>query len=128
MEMINYLTDTIQTLESWNNLTKLSDVADSKLIKDMTLNFEIMKDDVVLMAQCLILYSYNKDEEELDKFHYYRKEFSERNTQLAYDLQLLWRYNYEGLSPKEFMKAKYMDNHFLQLNDVYDVLVEEVLC
>ena len=146
-KMLNMLNQNVEVLKSWSDLTKVLEETDNELVKEMVNRFELMKDDLIIMNQCLILSIYNselalyyKEDKELSRSYIeeichemaaYKEcldDFTKHNEELINDLQLLWKYNYEGLSPKEWLKVKYMDNHYIQLNDVYDVLVEEVLC
>ena len=146
-EMLDVLNQNIEVLKSWSDLTKVLEETDNELVKEMVNHFELMKNDVIIMNQCLILSIYNnelalyyKEDKELSRSYIekichemdickeYSDNFTKHNEELINDLQLLFRYNYEGLDPKEWLKVKYIDNHYLELNSIYDVLVEEVLC
>ena len=143
-EMLDVLNQNIEVLKSWN-LISLLEETDDELVKEMIERFELMKDSVIIMNQCLILSIYNsklalyyKEDKELSESYIeeichemaaYKEcldDFTKHNEELVNDLQLLWKYNYEGLSPKEWLKVKYIDNHYLELNSIYDTVVEEM--
>lgn len=144
-EMENMLNKNIDVLESWGKLTTLIEDDDSQLISTMIYRFSTMINDVILMNQHLLLTIYNtglaisnKEDKELSEsyiekvvksshdFKKYVDDFSERNEQMVYDLQLLWKYNYEGISPKEWLKVKHIDQLYPQLQSIYDTVVEEI--
>ena len=144
-EMLNMLNQNIEVLKSWSNLAKVLEETDNELVKEIVNRFELMKDNVIIMNQCLILSIYNsglslyyKEDKELSSSYIekirhelavYKEcldDFTKHNEELVNDLQLLWKYNYEGLSPKEWLKVKYIDNHYLELNSIYDTVVEEM--
>ena len=143
-KMLNMLNQNIEVLKSWNLISSL-ETSDSELVKEIVKRFELMKNDVIIMNQCLILSIYNTElavhdkenkelvEEYIEKICHemetYKEcldDFTKHNEELVNDLQLLWKYNYEGLSPKEWLKVKYIDNHYLELNSIYDTVVEEM--
>lgn len=143
-KMLNMLNQNVEVLKSWNLISSL-ETSDSELVKEMVNRFELMKDDVIIMNQCLILSIYNselalyyKEDKELSRsyiekichemeaYKEYSDDFTKHNEELINDLQLLFRYNYEGLDPKEWLKVKYIDNHYLELNSIYDTVVEEM--
>ena len=144
-EMLDVLNQNVKVLKSWSDLTKVLEETDNELVKEMVQRFELMKNDVVIMNQCLILSIYNTElavydkenkelvEEyiekichEMEAYKEYSDDFTKHNEELINDLQLLFRYNYEGLYPKEWLKVKYIDNHYLELNSIYDTVVEEM--
>ena len=144
-EMLDVLNQNVEVLKSWSDLTKVLEETDNELVKEMVQRFELMKNDVVIMNQCLILSIYNTElavhdkenkelvEEytekichEMETYKEYSDDFTKHNEELINDLQLLFRYNYEGLDPKEWLKVKYIDNHYLELNSIYDTVVEEM--
>lgn len=143
-KMLNMLNRNVEVLKSWNLMSSL-ETSDSELVKEMVNRFELMKNDVIIMNQCLILSIYNselalyykEDKElsrsyiekichEMDIYKEHSDNFTKHNEELINNLQLLFRYNYEGLDPKEWLKVKYIDNHYLELNSIYDTVVEEM--
>ena len=66
-EMLDMLNQNIEILKSWSDLTKVLEETDNELVKEMVQRFELMKNDVVIMNQCLILSIYNTELAVYDK-------------------------------------------------------------